>query len=170
MQFVQSWDDFENNITVYIEADEKVTYAYLFVNKEFKSMVWLYNTSDTPDIPDWISGKIIRGEPCTNSSEFMASQQLLPKDPPNDLLVITNLLVTDINQVEIGIIDHDNNSVQLLAILRDDQKLGWCSNASKDNKIAKTIETAIHSGIVPCGLWDNRSEDENDYRVLELTK
>ena len=170
MQFVQSWDDFENRITIYVEADENVAYAYLFVNKEFKSMVWLYNTAETPDIPDWISGKAIRGEPCTNSLEFMFPQQMLPKNPPDDLVVITNLLVTDTNQVEIGIIDHSNNSLQLLAILRDDQKLGWSSNASKDNAVAKCMDSALASGITPCSCWENKSDDANDYRVLEMTK
>ena len=169
MQFVQSWDDFQNGVTVYIEADENVAYAYLFVNQEFKSMVWLYNTSGTPDIPDWVTG-INYKAPCRNSSEFVSSQQILPQEPPHDLVVITKLRDSDACQVEIGIIDHSTNSLQLLAILREDQKCGWSNNASKDSCVAKSSDSMPFSAIEMNSCWKDKPRDDKDYHVLEMTK
>ena len=171
--FTQSWDDFESGITVYVEADENAAYAYLFINREFKSMVWLYNTSETPDIPDWVT-KINHGNPCRNSSEFVYPQLIFPDDPPYDLLVVANLHVTieteGNHQIEIGIIAPDEKSIQLLAILRDDQKLGWSRNASKDNSIAKSLEKGLLSKIIPSSCWINGSNDDKGYRILEMTR
>lgn len=171
--FEQTWDDFQSHASVIIEADENAAHAYLYTNQEFKSMVWLYNTAETPDIPDWVT-RINCGNPCRNSSEFVSQPQILPDDPPYDFLILTNLHpqteAYGNHQIEIGIIAPDEKSIQLLAILRDDQKSGWCSNASKDGPLAKSMSSVLSSGIIPHHCWKNESGTSNGYRVLEMTK
>lgn len=171
--FIQSWDDFENGITVYVEADKNAAYAYLYTDQKIVSVVWLYNISETPVVPDWIT-KINYGNPPRNSSEFISSHLILPKVPPDDLLVVTNVRTltqsSSVHQIEIGIIAPDKKNIQLLAVLRDDQKCGWCYNALKDNSVAKNLEVALSSSsIIPSSCWKNESEYNNDYYVLKMT-
>ena len=167
--FVQSWDDFEKCVTLYVEADQNVAYAYLFINRAFRSMVWLYNISDTPDIPDWVTGENIRS-PCKNSSEYTSSQLLFPNNPPYDLLVTTNLSTQSVCQVELGIVLPNQGKKQLLAILREDQNCGWCSNATKDSPVAKSISSAIASGVTLSNCWEDTPKGYMNYRVLDMTK
>ena len=169
MIFDQYWVDFESGITVCIEADENAAYAYLSmsINGKIKSMVWLYNTSDPPDVPDWVT-RINYGRPCRNPSEFITHSLILPSDPPNDLLVVLNLRAPVFPQIEIGVIAPDENSVQLLAILQENQEIGWCSNASSDSKAAKSIGSALLLGITPCRFWENETDNDRDYRIFEM--
>jgi len=170
--FEQTWDDFKSGITVIIESNENAAHAYLYVNRELMSMVWLYNTSEAPDIPDWITG-INYGSPCRNSSEYISPQLIIPEEPPYDLLIIANLHTSDNHQIEIGIIAPDGKSIKLLAILRDDQKCGWCNNAQKDSPVAKSLEATLVSGVNPSDYWKHESDvgkEHSDYRVLEMTK
>jgi hypothetical protein len=72
-------------------------------------------------------------------------------------------------QIEIGIITPVENNMRLLAILRDDQKCGWCSNASKDSPVARSMSGMLSLGIIPSDCWQSESDIRKDYYILEMT-
>jgi hypothetical protein len=180
MGFVQSWDYFEKECTLYIEDDDDVAYGYFFIERKISSVVWLYNLSLTPEKPVWETAENY-GKPCKISSFYVGETILAPLKPPEDFIVLLTTASDSSYQIEIGIQTYFGK--KLLAVLRQGEKIGWCMNVKKDSPIAKSLKLSLQEGLYVCNFWndkvteiqtENINDNDNDdinrsYYFLEMT-
>lgn len=113
-----------------IEDDDKVAYAYLLKNEKLVGDVWLYNRTDTPDLPEWHNQD---KAPFANPKEYSDQPAIIPILTEDDISLNWNFEKLNFKNVEIVYKD------TLIARLCDDSKPGWCIWVKKNGPLAKVL-------------------------------
>jgi len=117
------------------EDDGRVAYAYLFSEGEIVGDVWLYNSGETPDNPDW---EDFSEMPFLNGREFSKGERY-PR-------------IHEVSEVRVQWADdHDGTAgraelylrEKLFAILEPGAKPGWSRWALKDGPLAKAFPAEL---------------------------
>jgi hypothetical protein len=116
----------DSEMSVVLEDDGRVAYAYLQRQGEIVADVWLYNVAATPDEPPWTDRAQM---PFLNPRRYCTQEafQRITADTP----VTCTLVLED---VEIRV------EGQLIARLRSGVKPGWSRLARISGPLAKPLE------------------------------
>ena len=117
-----------------IEDDDRTCYAYLIVDGEIVSDVWLYNVGAVPDSAEWSEP---RSAPFANPYQMTVGEDFEP-------------LVSS-SEVEIVWPDQDFAAAKVEVVLRGQRhallkpgaKPGWCRLASKPSPLAIPLDTRL---------------------------
>jgi hypothetical protein len=115
-------------MTVVIEDDGRVAYAYLRRGGEIVADVWLYNVAATPEEPTWTDRSEV---PYLNPRRYCTREEF-PRITANTR--VTCSVVSE--QVEIRV------EGQLIARLQPGIKPGWSRLARMNGPLAKPLEDA----------------------------
>ena len=145
--FEQFFSENSDQFSVIIENDGRACYGYLLRDKQIVGDIWLYNQDKTPDQTDWSKREQL---PFLNPEEYA-------KGPGDTITILTEndvhvqwLFADDtggLDQVEVYI------RGELSAILKENSKPGWSSNAKKDGPLANVLT----SDTVPDVLKNRRA-------------
>lgn len=118
---------------VIIDDDGKTGYAYLIVDEEMVSDVWLYNVGLPPQIPEWADWDNL---PFANSVEFTLQEHFDSIHDATEISLRWEVGQGGFWQVYISLrgVEH--------AILRPGAKPGWCRLAVKESPIARPLNEA----------------------------
>lgn len=130
--FNVKFQDRESKLSVVIDDDGRVAYAYLLKQDgSILSDVWLYNRCAAPEQPEWTSPENM---PFANPVAYVKDSYdiSLPSSP---------------NQLAVNWENHEDGRYalvflnnQLLAKLLEGVKPGWCLLAKKNGPLAKVLE------------------------------
>ena len=131
--FFHQWHLEPPALSVIIEDDDRVAYAYLFRSNTIVSDVWLYNVREAPATAEW------------------TSPDEMPFLNPADLSLDKGIYrcLDDPLRVRLEPLDSGHGTgVRLYidntlhAVLAEGAKPGWCRLAVRDGPLAKRIEDA----------------------------
>lgn len=142
-------------VSVIIEEENEAVYAYLLREAEILADVWLYNTGSPPESPPWRADSG-QNAPYKNAVIYMYENQLLPENAPEQLGARFSQAPAGLIQAEIGVenvAEDGSMRITLLAVLREDERPGWCRNACFDGPAAKCLSEAITDGLFISDFW-----------------
>lgn len=120
------FEDDDSDMSVVIEDDGRVAYAYLLDGEDMIGDVWLYNVSETPKSVDWRDRESM---PFLNPREFCSSDRMPRLSDASDLQCAW---LDDGVQV---LLDE-----QIVAVLAPGAKPGWSRYVVRPGPLARPIE------------------------------
>ena len=148
--FKQFFSENSDQFSVIIENDGRVCYAYLLRDEQIVGDIWLFNQGQTPGQTDWSKREQL---PFLNPEEYA-------KGPSDTITILTenDVHVQWVFADDAGDLDQAKIYIRgaLSAILKENSKPGWSSNAKKDGPLANVLIT--HS--VPSGLKNRGKNDD----------
>jgi hypothetical protein len=123
----------EAGATLVFDDNGKAAYAYLIVNKEVVSDVWLYNVGEPPQKQEWLDRKKL---PFANPYCFVFEETFEPINDPDEIGVSWVVGSDGLRQVSVSLRGQEH------VILRPGTKPGWCRLAAKTSPIAKPLNEA----------------------------
>lgn len=118
---------------VIIDDDGKTCYAYLLINEEIVSDVWLYNVGEPPQNPEWLDQNKM---PFTNPAGFASTETFEPISDLSEISLDWNSDSSQLRQLDIFLRGKKH------AVLRPNAKPGWCRLASKGSPVARPLHEA----------------------------
>lgn len=114
--------------SVVVEDNGRTVYAYLLHGDEIVGDVWLLNSVETPEEPEWNDKALM---PFRNPREYCVAESVRPLDPGSILTCIW------FDKGALVFIDG-----QLTARIEAGSFPGWSVNASKDGPLAGRLDTS----------------------------
>lgn len=114
-------------LSVLIEDDDKVCYAYLLRGKRIVGDIWLYNIAPTPNEAEWHSKENL---PFLNPEEFV-KENLEPFDAWSPVEVTWDFSEEIVANIFLA--------SRLIAMLKEGSYPGWSSLVTKDGPLAQKI-------------------------------
>ncbi len=114
-------------LSVLIEDDDKVCYAYLLRGKRIVGDIWLYNIAPTPNEAEWHSKENL---PFLNPEEFV-KENLEPFDAWSPVEVTWDFSEEIVANIFLA--------SRLIAKLKEGSCPGWSSLVTKDGPLARKI-------------------------------
>lgn len=135
IMFYHQWHLKDQGLSLIIEDDDKVAYAYLLRNDSISSDVWLYNVIEPTEQPDWSSPDDM---PFLNPRCLSIGSGHFPPLDDAGRIRFESSQSADKAFVRVFI------DGQLHAVLEDGAKPGWCRLASVNGALAKRVDEAPH--------------------------
>ncbi len=83
-----------NGLSLFIEDDGDVCYAYLANGKGILAHVWMYNRTEAPIKYPWITGSAAIGEAHKNPKEFVSEKNISLPDNEDDFRIESSIDVS----------------------------------------------------------------------------
>jgi hypothetical protein len=131
--FLESEDDVNSGLSLIVEDDGRVSYAYLISpERQIIGDVWLYNRCSAPREPEWTDRT---KAPFANPHDFVLDKQDF-RLPSREADITIRWISDEQNKRSVEVFVHD----VLIARLQAGQKPGWARAAAKDGPLAKILK------------------------------
>lgn len=114
--------------SVVVEEDSGAVYAYLLHGETIMSHVWIYNSYETPDLPEWDNSP---STPLRNPRDFCG---------PDSIRRISPDTVIGCSWFDRGAFVYLDGV--LVARVEEGTTPGWSVNATKDGPLAKSFDNS----------------------------
>lgn len=129
--------DRDYNQTVIFNDDGHTAYAYLAEGEQLEECVgdvWLYNTTETPQAPEWTDAS---RAPFANPAEYVVAERVRPAKTPQE--VSFKWVREPAQRVFCAVFVRG----ELFAVLTKDAKPGWSRNAKRNSPVALVLTEEI---------------------------